>query len=272
MIMALILTLASDTPASCCDGMKDFLSDPAFIRTHLPPRPINFIAQSGKNVTFPDANGRPAHAFYVPPRKGAKAAVVMVHEWWGLNDHIRKEAERLHNDTGYAVLAVDLFDGKVATTPEDAGKLMAGVNVPNATAIVRGAVVDLKNGKFGFKAPKIGTIGYCFGGGWSLNTAIEGGKNVNACVMYYGMPDNRPARIAMLKAPVLFIYGTQDKWITPAVAETFHQAMEKAGKSDTVRPYNADHAFANPSNPKYDKVSGEKARHETLAFYKKHLG
>jgi carboxymethylenebutenolidase len=271
MINLLLLSLAFGGQQSCCD-MAQFAADPAFVAKHLAPKPFRFQATTGRMVTFAATAGKPGSGFYVPPRKGAKAAVIMIHEWWGLNDHIKREAERLNKDTGYAVLAVDLYEGTVAKTPAEAGRAMQSVNEARATSVVAGAVRDLKRGDLGFKASKLGTIGYCFGGGWSHRTAIEGGKNVNACVIYYGMPDMAPARLARLQAPVLMVYGTQDKWINKDVAEKFRAAMQKAGKSIVVKPYNADHAFANPSNPKFDAKAGEDARRQTLAFYRKHLG
>jgi carboxymethylenebutenolidase len=271
MTTLILLSLALSTPQSCCD-MNAFVADPAFVAKHPSPRPFQFKATVGKNVTFRDADGKAAKGFFVPAKKGTKAAVIMVHEWWGLNDYIRKEAESLRNQTGYAVLAVDLYEGKVATQPQDAGKLMAAVNQARGRAIVSGAVTDLKRGDLGFKAAKIGTIGYCFGGGWSHQTAIEGGKNVEACVIYYGMPDMDPARLAKLRAPVLMIYGTQDKWISPDVAKRFQSAMAAAKKPLTVKGYDADHAFANPSNPKFNKKAREDANRETIAFYRRHLG
>ncbi len=258
--------------ASCCNPMAQFARDPQFISSHLPPLIISFKPQVGRDVDFPDASGKPTHGFYVPASKGSKGAIVMVHEWWGLNDQIRREAEHLHSQTGYAFLAVDLYEGKSTRDPQEAGRLMGSVDVVRCTAIVRSAVDSLKNGRFGPKAAKVGTIGYCFGGGWSYQTAVAGGKRVDACVMYYGMPDTSPPALAHLSAPVLMIWGKKDKWINADVVSKFEVAMKRVHKPLQTIGYNADHAFANPSNPHYDVQASLEANRETLKFWRRHLG
>lgn len=260
------------TVPSCCVGMEKFASDPQFVAAHLAPTLISFKPSSGKNVTFPDAMGRPTTGFYVAGKAGSKVGIVMVHEWWGLNDHIRQEAERLHEVTGYAFLAVDLYEGKSTTVPADAGKLMSMVEATRAKAIVKSAVNSLKNGRFGFKASKIGTIGYCFGGGWSYQTAVAGGSKVDACVMYYGMPDTSLDALNALRAPVLMIWGKEDKWINADVVSKFEAAMKGVHKPLRTIGYEADHGFANPSNPKFNAQATAAANSETLKFWRKHLG
>ena len=267
------LILMSDGPKSCCGGdMAKFTSDPNFVAAHYTPKEFHFQPLEGTDITIKDANGKPANAFYVKPKEGSKVAIVMIHEFWGLNDFIKKEAEKLHESTGYAVLAVDLYEGKLGKTAEQASTLMANVDKARCKAIVAGAVIDLKRGDLGSAFAKIGTVGYCFGGGWSHETAIQGGANVQACAMYYGMPDDAPEALAKLKAPVLMIHATQDQWINEKVVDEFQVAMDKAGKSLKVLHYNAAHAFANPSNPRYDKTSADDAYTHLLAFYKKNLG
>ncbi|AIE85290.1 Dienelactone hydrolase family [Fimbriimonas ginsengisoli Gsoil 348] len=252
--------------------MSSFAADPAFVAAHLAPLPMRFAARAGKNVSFRTSDGKTALGFYVPPARKGAPGIVMVHEWWGLNDYIRREAERLHDELGYGVLAVDLYEGKVATTPQEAGKLMQAVRPDRAKAIVHGAVNALKDGELGNRFAKVGSIGWCFGGGWSLQAAIQGGPAVKACVMYYGMPDTDPADLKRLKAPVLLVWATRDGWINKGVVDGFKTAMANAKKPLTVLPFDADHGFANPSNPKYDKVSGDKAWQATISFYKTHLG
>jgi len=246
--------------------MASFANDPAFLASHAAPEPLVWEPAAGKNVVFPSKDGTSAKGFYVP---GTKAAIVMCHEYWGLNDYIKREAESLHEKTGYAVLAVDLYDGKVATDSKTAGEYMQQADPKRDTAIVAGAIGVLKTGGLGAKYSKLGTIGWCFGGGWSLNTAAAGGASVKAAVAYYGMP---PQDVTAIKAPVLFIYGTQDGWINKDVAEGFRARMAAQKKSIIVVPYDAPHAFANPSNPKYNKAASEDAWARTIAFYKKALG
>lgn len=251
--------------------MASFLKDPAFIASHLAPLPFKFQSSEGRRVEFPDATGGTAQGYYVAPATGVRTAIVMVHEWWGLNDYIKKTAVDLHNQTGYAVLAVDLYGGHVATDPQEAGQLMGSVVGTAATSVVKGAVDDLANGRLGPRFDHIGTIGWCFGGGWSLQAAIQGGSKVQACVMYYGMPDDKPEDLARLRAPVLLVEALQDKWISPEVVAKFKSAMAAAHRSLTVRTYDADHAFANPSNPKYQRGDAEDAMAATLRFFRAHL-
>jgi carboxymethylenebutenolidase len=257
---------------SCCSAnMSKFASDPAFLAAHEAPLPLSYKAKSGKDVKFPAAIGAPAHGFYVPPRPGSHSAVILIHEFWGLNDYIKREAERLQAETGYAVMAVDLYDGKVTTDANEASRLMGSVDESRAMAILSGAFKQLRTGSFGFKPTAIGTVGYCFGGGWSHRAAILGGKAVKACVIYYGMPDTEPASLQRLQAPVLMFEGKRDQWINDAVVSKFQAAMKVAGKSLEVHAYDANHAFANPSNPRYDKAAAADSHARELAFFAAHL-
>lgn len=274
MVMSALFLLALSGPKvkSCCDPMAAFVADPEFVAAHPAPLPLRFAPQAGKDVSFKAADGTKAHGFYVPPKTPKSPAIVMVHEWWGLNDYVKQQAERLHDELGYAVLAVDMYDGKVAKSPQEAGALMQGVDTKRATAIVKGAMVDLQRGDLGTKVRRIGTIGWCFGGGWSHQAAIQGGPAVKACVMYYGMPDTNQADLRQLKAPVLMVWATQDKWINKTVVDGFKTAMAKAKKPLTVLPYDVDHGFANPSNPKHNEADTQQAWAKTIAFYRKNLG
>lgn len=268
----LFATTVSSHGQSCCGSMADFLTDPSFVAMHIPPAPYEGAAHKGHMVTFLK-NPLNAKGYYVGPANGVKSAVILVHEWWGLNDYIKEDADKLNAETGYGVLAVDLYDGKIATTAAEAGNYMGAVDENKLRHIVKAAVFALHDsGIDGHTFNKIGTLGYCFGGGWSFNTAVEGGSKVNACVMYYGMPDTTPEAMTALKAPVLMIHAMQDKWINDTVVSGFEKAMKEAGHSLTVLHYNAVHAFANPSNPKYDKISATDARTKALAFLKKRLG
>ena len=266
MILSLLLLAQTKGAACCAPSMAAFADDPAFLAAHATPLALAFKPTTGKAVTFPAKDGTPARGFYVP---GKGAAVVMCPEYWGLNDYIRREAESLHAKTGYGVLAVDLYDGKVATDPKTAGKYMQEADPKRDTAIVAGAVGALQKGALGMKYAKLGTIGWCFGGGWSLNTAIAGGSAVKASVAYYGMP---PQDVMPIKAPVLFVWAEQDGWINKDVVEGFKGRMAAAGKPLTVLSYDAVHAFANPSNPKYDAAAAKDANAKTLAFLKSKLG
>ncbi|MCH8274645.1 MAG: dienelactone hydrolase family protein [Armatimonadetes bacterium] len=257
---------------SCCADFAALGGNPAFVAFHESPKVINYRPQKGRMSKL-EYGSQKADVFIVPPAEGSQAAVIMIHEWWGLNDHIKREAERLNAATGYGVAAIDLYGGRVAANRQDASRYMQEVEEETAREIVRAAADRIVRGElFGRNLPKVGTIGYCFGGGWSLQAALLGGSDVSACVVYYGMPETDAARLKSLRAPVLGIFAKRDGWINPQVVEQFGEAMKKAGKSLTVRSYDADHAFANPSNPNYDEENAGKAWKETLAFFKKHLG
>lgn len=271
--LLVLLSYVGQSPAACCapDPMARFMSDPAFIAIHGAPPNIHFHAKSGHDVRFSVEGGPDAGGFYVPPAARSHSAVIMVHEYWGLNDNIRQAAEDLNKRIGAAVLAIDLYDGKVATDGATAAKYMQGVDQERCLAIADGAVNALKGGAFHFTPKSIGTVGYCFGGGWSERTAIVGGPNVQACVVYYGLPDMSPESLAKLRAPVLMFQAKKDRWINDKVVSDFQAAMTQAGKSLEVHAYDADHAFANPSNPHYNQAAAADAMRREIGFFKKHL-
>lgn len=270
-LLVSLLTIPTKVP-SCCDPMAAFASDPEFLAAHPAPAPLRFAPQEGSMLPFKTTDRRIVNGFYVPPKTSKSPVVIMVHEWWGLNDYIKREAEWLHDKTGYAVLAIDLYDGKVATNAQDAGKFMQSVDTAKATAVVRGAVRSLKAGAFGRSFDRIGTIGWCFGGGWSHRAAIAGGPLAKACVMFYGMPDTDPADLKYLACPVLMIWARRDKWINADVVAGFKSAMSAAHRQLTVLAYDADHGFANPSNPVYNKTAADSAFDHALAFLHENLG
>jgi len=252
-------------------GMSQFSNDKDFHAAHtLAPaenKPIE-----GKDIQIKVGEGT-AKAYWVPPQPGHTEAVLMVHEWWGLNANIRQTADTVNKKAGYGVLAIDLYGGKVATNGDDAQKYMDGVDKVKGASTINAALKALKNGvEGGPPATKIGTIGFCFGGGWSHKAAIMGGDNVQACVIFYGMPSMAPAELERLKAPVLFVSGKQDKWITPEVVSDFKRAMESAGKPMEAVEYDADHAFANPSSKSYKSKEAQEAWDKTFDFFKKNLG
>lgn len=202
---------------------------------------------------------------------GAKApmpAVVVIHEWWGLNDHIKHYADRLAAE-GYAALAVDLYDGKVATTPDEANAAMKKVDSARSKEIMLAALALLKDDPR-IKATKRGSIGWCFGGKMSLQLALAA-PDLDAAVMYYGHPELDPMKLEPMKAPLLGIFGTEDTSIPPETVTKFEDALTKAKKEHAIFSYEAPHAFANPSNPKYDEENAAKAWIEVRKFLEKHL-
>lgn len=270
-MLTAFLLAAAIADDDCCASMKTLAADPAFIALHLNPEQIDFTPKYGKMGKLA-YDGGSAAVFLVPPRPGSSVGIVMIHEWWGLNDHIKREAERLHEATGYGVAAIDLYAGKVATTQEQASQFIRQVDDKAAGAIVAAAPKKIKDGSlFGRKLDKVGTIGYCFGGGWSLQTALRAGDAVDACVMYYGMPETDAEKLEALTAPVLGVFAIRDRGIGPDVVGKFAEGMARAGKRLNIRSYDAEHAFANPSNPRFNKEAADKAWTETLAFFRRYL-
>jgi carboxymethylenebutenolidase len=269
LIIQTIPASAQNSKSCCSTASAEFAmlgSDAKFQAAHLSPEPIHFIPSTGKDITFPASDGKDARAFYIKSEKPTNKYLLVVHEWWGLNDHIKKESERLANElNGVNVIAVDLYDGMLATNAEEAGRMMQMVKAERAESIIRGAL------NYAGKDAQFQTIGWCFGGAWSLQASILAGKNSVGCVMYYGTPEKDMERIKMLNAPVLGIFASKDTWITKEIVDKFESDMKAAGKQITIQWYDADHAFANPSNPKHDKVATEDANKLALQFLKQNF-
>jgi carboxymethylenebutenolidase len=241
-------------------------SDKKFVMSHAIPRRYHFQSTIGKAITYNTADGKTADAFEMKAKSPTNNWLLVVHEWWGLNDFVKHESEKLYNDLGNVnVLDLDLYDGKVAATREDAGKFMQSVKDDRAAAIIKGAIA--------YVGPNahIATIGWCFGGGWSLQTALMTGKQGAACVMYYGMPEQDVNKLKTLNCDVLGNFANKDGWINPKVVGQFAANMKTAGKKLELHQYDADHGFANPSNPIYDSAATKDAYANTLAFLKPRL-
>lgn len=241
-------------------------SDKNFQMKHENPLPFTLQNQKGKMVTFETPDGKTGNAYEIKAAKKTDDYLLVIHEWWGLNDYIKQEVERLAAELGNVnVLASDLYDGKVAAEREKAVEYVQSVTPDRGCAIINGAIA------YAGKDPDIATIGWCFGGGWSLQAAIEVGSKAEAAVIYYGMPERDIERLKKLKSPVLGIFAKQDNSITSEVVQDFEQKMKQADKEVIIKMYDAVHAFANPSNPKYDKQAAEDAHKLAVEFLKKHL-
>jgi carboxymethylenebutenolidase len=212
--------------------------------------------------------GQTVSGYMGKPKTTPAGAVLLVHEWWGLNDQIKAVAADLVS-RGYIALAVDLYDGGVAKTPDEARALMKAVDGDRARDTL-GAWVDHLRGDEASNG-KVGAVGWCFGGGWSLNASLV--APVDATVIYYGNVKKTAADLAPLKGPVLGHFATADKWINKEMVGGFEASMATAGKSNIdVHWYEANHGFANPTSARYDKDDAEKAWERTLAFFGQHLG
>ena len=257
---------------SCCSKSEStetfamLTHNEKFVATHLDPLPFILENPIGKEISFKTLDGKEGYAYEIKAKTPTNNYVFVIHEWWGLNDYIKQESEKIFNTIGNVnVIAIDLYDRKVATVKDSAAKYMQSVKSERAEAIIKGVINHV-----GSKA-NITTIGWCFGGGWSMQTALLAGKQCKACVMYYGMPEEKIEKLKLLNAPVLFVWPEQDQWINKEMVSKFEGNMKTAKKSLEVKAYNADHAFANPSNPKYSKEFAEDAFKISVAFIKLHL-
>jgi len=221
--------------------------------------PTKFL---GEMKSLKTASGQSFGVYQTGP-KSAKAGLLMVHEWWGLNPHIKGTADAF-GKLGYRVFAVDLYGGIAATKPKLARALMSGVKAEEAEAKLVTALDALAVG-----GRRIGTIGWCFGGGWSLRASLARPKLVEATCIYYGQTVNDPAQLAKLKGGrVLGIFAKLDGWITPAKVKVFDEALTKAGVEHVTRIFDADHAFANPSQKRFHRPSARTAWAATVKFFK----
>ncbi len=191
---------------------------------------------------------------------------MLVHEWWGLNDQIKSVAAALAGE-GYLALAVDLYKGQVTDKPDGARALMGSVVEDEAVDTLGTWARWLKS--HDLSAGKLGTVGWCFGGGWSLNASLA--EPADATVVYYGRVGGTPKRLGLLKGPVLGHYATNDQWINKQMVSAFEAAMDKAGKPYTSHWYEANHAFANPSSGRYDRADAQLAWKRTLEFFAANL-
>ncbi|HLQ37958.1 MAG TPA: dienelactone hydrolase family protein [Planctomycetota bacterium] len=190
-------------------------------------------------------------------------AVVVIHEWWGLNDHIKHWTDRLAAD-GYAALAVDLYAGKNATTAAEAGAAMKAVDETKARATLL-AAFDFLHSDPRIAASKRGCIGWCFGGGWSLQLALAA-PQLDAAVVYYGRLVDDVDQLKAIHAPLLGVFGNKDSGIPPKSVDAFEAAMHRAGRDCRVLRYDAAHGFANPSGAAYDQPNATAAWTEVRTF------
>ncbi len=235
--------------------------------TTPPAQPV-----AAEPVSYGQAGGQPIHGFLARPQsaKGPLPALIVIHEWWGLNDNIRDVTRRLAGE-GYTALAVDLYGGAAATTPDQATKLMqtAMKDPAAAKANLRQAYDYLTAHEH---ATRVGVIGWCFGGGWSLSTALMLPDKIGATVIYYGHLTNDRTQLATLQMPVIGFFGGKDQSIPVASVREFEATLKSLGKPVEIHVYDdAGHAFANPSGTGYRPQAASDAWTRTVAFLAKAL-
>ena len=232
------------------------------------PRLARAAAAGLEDISLTTQGGRNVKASLALPSAAPAATVVLIHEWWGLNDQIKAVAAEMAKQ-GYVALAVDLYDGKVAGAGDrDAARsYMQQVAEDAATDTLVSWIAWLKAHEKG--NGKVGTMGWCFGGGWSLNASIS--SPVDATVVYYGRVNRGAEDLKSLKGPVLGHFASEDRWINKEMVDGFEAAMKAAGKPFENHWYEADHAFANPTSANYDEPDAKQAWDRTLAFFKANL-
>jgi len=224
-----------------------------------------------ESVTFPSGSEKASGFLVTPEGKGPFPAVIVIQEWWGLNDWVKDQARALAKE-GYVALAADLYRGKVTASADEAHQLMNGLSPDRAIRDLKAAYAHLQ-GRADVKKDRIGVIGWCMGGRYSLALATEE-PGLAAAVAYYGAPPTDPAAIARIKAPVLGNFGGEDKGPSPEDVRAFEAAMKKAGKAVDAKIYEgAPHAFANVNNPwkGYREAAAKDAWARTVAFFARHL-
>jgi carboxymethylenebutenolidase len=224
-----------------------------------------------QTVQFPSDKETIGGFLAVPDKPGTYPGIIVVHEWWGLNDWVKEQTEKLA-EQGYIALAVDLYRGKVAADPSEAHELMRGLPQDRGIRDLQ-AAYDYLAARKDVKPGRIGSIGWCMGGGFSLQLAIHQPR-LAACVVNYGSLPTDPNDIQQILAPVLGNFGADDKGITPADVQAFDKTMKGLNRRIDVKIYpGAGHAFENPNNTNgYRPEAAADAWKRTLVFLHNALG
>jgi carboxymethylenebutenolidase len=212
---------------------------------------------SSKDVSYKSGDDTVHAILYSPEGKGPFPAMVVIHEWWGLNDWVKEQAQKFA-DQGYVALAIDLYRSKVATTSDEAHELINGLPNDRAMRDMKAAFAYLASQK-NVDPKRIGSVGWCAGGGWSLELA-ENEPRLKAAVVNYGELSDDPATLKPINAAILGSFGGQDKGI------------KALGKKVEVKIYpDAGHAFENSTRPSYRADDAQDAWQRTLVFLEKNL-
>lgn len=225
---------------------------------------ISVQAATGKPVSYKSGAETVHGMLYTPEGKGPLPAIIVIHEWWGLNDWVKEQAAKLA-DQGYMALAVDLYRGKVASNPEEAHELVRGVPEDRATRDLDAAFHYLES-QPNVNRDRIGAIGWCWGGGYSLAVALEE-PGLAADVINYGHLATDPANLKKINAPILGLFGAKDRGIPPEDVKKFEQQLKEMGKKVEITIYpDAGHAFENSSNENYRPEDAADAWNKTVKF------
>jgi carboxymethylenebutenolidase len=231
----------------------------------------NVFGATGKQVTYKSGTETVTGTLYTPAKgKGPFPAIVVIHEWWGLVPWVEEQASMLA-DQGYVALAIDLYRGKKTTSPDEAHELMRGVPQDRSVRDLLAASNYLRSQK-NVAADRVGAIGWCMGGGYAFQLAVNDPK-LRAVVINYGAMSEDPATLGKIHAAVLGIFGGQDRGIPAENVKKAFAELDKQNKVGQVRIFDdAGHAFENPNNKQgYNEADANEARTMTLNFLEQHL-
>jgi carboxymethylenebutenolidase len=216
------------------------------------------------------SNGGTAEGYLSVPESGGGAGVVVLQEWWGLVPHVKDVCDRFAAE-GFVALAPDLYHGRAATSPDEAGKMMMALDIDGTEKDLRGAI------RFLLAHPRVagervGTVGFCMGGALSLYAASEN-EQVGACVVFYGIHPKVNPDLGRLRAPVLGLFAERDSSVPPASARALERRLNELGKPNEIHIYpDSDHAFFNDTRPEvYDPEAARDAWRRTLSFLRANL-
>jgi len=203
-------------------------------------------AADHKTVSYKSGDETVQALLYAPEGKGPLPGLIVIHEWWGLNDWVKEQASRFA-DEGYAALAIDLYRGKVAKTPDEAHEIMRGVPEDRAKRDLH-AAFEFLAAQPNVNKSRIGAIGWCMGGGYALDVALQEPALAADVINYGHLATDRDA-LKKINAPILGLFGAQDRGIPPEDVRKFGETLDQLGKSIDIKIYDdAGHAFENPNN------------------------
>jgi len=222
-----------------------------------------------EEVVYATVGGKQVAGYLArPTAPGEHPGLLVIHEWYGLNDHVETMA-RMFAQQGYAALAVDLYGGEAADSPERARALMQALDDAAAKDNLRQAYGYLAQT---VGAERVGVVGWCFGGGWALQTALLLPEGIDATVIYYGRLVDDREKLATIESPILGHFGAEDQGIPVAGVREFEETLEELGKHAEIHVYEgAGHAFANPSGERYAPEPARVSWGRTLRFLEAHL-
>ncbi|HKE59107.1 MAG TPA: dienelactone hydrolase family protein [Pyrinomonadaceae bacterium] len=223
----------------------------------------------GELVKFA-SNGGQTDGYLAIPEQGSGPGVVVIQEWWGLVDHIKDICDRFAA-AGFVALAPDMYHGKVAKSPDEAGKMMMALRIDEVEKDLRGTVQYLLNHDATTRK-QVGTVGFCMGGALSLYAASKN-PGVGACVVFYGIHPNVKPDLPNLQGPVLGIFAERDRSVPPATVHELERQLKTLGKTVEMHIYpGTDHAFFNDQRPEvYNSAAANDAWRRTLEFFRQHL-